>query len=126
MSRTISISLTRQEQFIRLSLDAKEIPERRISCEIACVPEVIALDGFRYRTEGARVLCLDGVALGRRMLRIAEGSAIRVHHLTALVDRSDQGQVCVAIALAMARSLNKDDTALLEYTEGWIEIESGD
>ncbi len=60
-------------EFVSLVLDAVELPDLKLKCEITSEPRVETSSGEVYAAELIRILCSDGMRTARRKLSIANG-----------------------------------------------------
>jgi len=106
-------------QRIVVRLDAVELNENKLTCEVSNPPRLRTGAGVEYSVETAKVLCISGMATARRRLRLPNGLAITVSEISGIVDDDEEAGVCRAIAIAIARALNKDPSLLYDSMENW-------
>jgi hypothetical protein len=104
---------------VAVTLDAVELPVARLSCELTGDPAVVTHCGEAYSRGAVQVLCFSGVALARRALGLANGVDVHVSSMCGVLDKTEEVGVCYAVAVAIARSLQKADRCLLEIDSGW-------
>lgn len=105
---------------VTIRLDATELPENKLVCDIDCEPDLRTSSGETYTKELVRVLCGSGLAFARRRLAVANGLQISVVEVSGTLDRSDEVGVCHATGLAIAKALKKDDSPIITSMSGWI------
>lgn len=106
-------------EFVSLMLDAVELPDLKLRCEITCEPRVETSSGEVYAAELIRILCSDGMRTARRKLSIANGLKITVSEINGTLERSNEVAVCHVTELAIAKALDKDDSSLIASMPDW-------
>jgi len=108
---------------VSILIDAVELPDLKLDCEIACEPEVATSGGEAYAAGLIKVLCIDGMRVARRKLSIANGLKITVLTITGTLERSNEVGVCHATGLAIAKALAKDDSSFLASIPDWAVVD---
>lgn len=120
-----TVALQSHNGRVAVTLDAVELPVARLSCQLTGDSVVITHGGEAYSRGAVQVLCFSGLALARRALGLANGVDVHVSSVCGVVDKTDEIGICHAVAVVIARSLQKADHCLLESDSGW-HVSDGD
>ncbi len=114
-----TVTLRFNQEWVTVTLDAMELPERRIACELSNNLKVVNGAGEEYSFNKLHVLSMSGEIFARRILGVPEGIKVQVHELRGFVEIVHEVGICHATSVAIARSLDKDETCLLENCSPW-------
>ncbi len=116
---SVFVKVESESEFVSLLLDAVELPDLKLKCEVTCEPRVETPSGEVYATELIRILCSDGMRTARHKLSIANGLQITVSEINGTLERSNEVILCHVAELAIARALMKDDSSLIASMPDW-------
>ena len=109
-------------EFISLILEAVELPNLKLECEITCEPGVETSSGEVYATGLIRVLCHDGMRIARRKLSIENGLQISISEINGILERRNEVNICYVTGLAIARALGKDCSPFIDLMPEWTVV----
>ncbi|MCA8982950.1 MAG: hypothetical protein KDA76_04250 [Planctomycetaceae bacterium] len=114
------LTIKNGRDFVSIMVDAVELPDLKLDCEITCEPEVVTSSGEAYAPGLIKVLCIDGMRVARRKLSIPDGLQVTVSAINGTLEKSNEVGVCHATGLAIAKALKKDDSPIITSMSGWI------
>lgn len=106
-------------QHVTITLEASELDEFRLLCEIRQAPQVRYSDGEPVAPEYVRILCSSGFRAARHLLALPKGLSMTIFEVSGVVDRSGVVGICQAAAIAIARSLKRDEHRIVASLNGW-------
>jgi hypothetical protein len=115
----VLIQITKSNEYVSLALDAVELVELKLECQIDCEPALSDAEGATYSHGLVRVLCIDGLRIARRKLRLDGGLRVSITRIAGSIKRSNESCVCHATSLAVARALEKDESSIVKFMDDW-------
>lgn len=100
---------------VRLELEATELVAQTFRCIVPHAVSIEAEEGVCYSEGAIEVLCIDGMRIARRRLGIPGGLHVVIHQVDGKLPRERSAIVCELTALAIARSLEKDERELAAW-----------
>ncbi len=71
---SVFVKIENESEFVSLVLDAVELPDFKLKCEITCEPRVETSSGEVYAAELIRILCSDGWRLACKAAPLWRGN----------------------------------------------------
>jgi|LakMenE18May11ns_1017448.scaffolds.fasta_scaffold9672372_2 hypothetical protein len=119
MAKVSLLSTTMQSNCV-VSVRATELSERKLQLDFKTSPELENDDGEHFEEGTIRYLCGEGLAHARRRLGLAGGLSLDIYELKGTIRKGAEVGISYAVAMAIAKSLNKSGgQPLLGDTEHW-------
>lgn len=117
---TVSISHKLLKSHCSVTVRATELAERKLDFELTDSTDLKKNSGDKYEHDLIRYLCGEGLSHARRRLELSGGISAEIQNLSGTVCAETENGVSLAIAIAIAKEISKDDNhALLKNHEAW-------
>lgn len=117
---TVSLSHKSLESRCSVTLSATELSERKLDFEVTTSADLQNGSGEQYEYGTIRYFCGEGLSHARRRLGLTGGVSVEIRELSGTIRAGAEVGISLAIAIAIAKSLEKDDIqSLLEDQNEW-------
>jgi len=117
---TVALTHKSRESHCSITLSATELSERKLDFEVTTSADLHNGSGEKYEYGSVRYYCGEGLSHARRRLGLVGGISVNIQGLSGTVQAGAEVGISLAVAIAIAKALGKDDDqALLENHDEW-------